>query len=91
MPYTKSTIQFGEKVAYLDTFWIIDRKKGDCTAGDSPENTVSISYSVESALRRLRLPIAAKPFYYTFTPNTQSGTSLSGTVSLPSPTRLSTR
>ncbi len=53
MAYTKSTIQFGEKVAHLDTFGVTKRKKEDRTAGDSPENAVYVSYSVEGALRRI--------------------------------------
>ena len=36
MAYAKSTIQFGEKVAHLDTFGVTKRKKEDYTAGDSP-------------------------------------------------------
>lgn len=36
MAYAKSTIQFGEKVAHLDTFGVTKRKKEDHTAGDSP-------------------------------------------------------
>lgn len=53
MAYAESTIQFGEKVAHLDTFGVTKRKKEDRTAGDSPENAVSVSYYVESALRRI--------------------------------------
>ena len=36
MAHAKSTIQFGEKVAHLDTFGVTKRKKEDYTAGDSP-------------------------------------------------------
>lgn len=53
MAYAKSTIQFGEKVAHLDTFWVAKRKKKTAPPGIAPENAVSVSYYVESALRRI--------------------------------------
>ena len=55
MAHAKSTIQFGEKVAHLDTFGVTKRKKEDHTAEIAPKMQSPFLIMLKALCEELRI------------------------------------